>query len=147
MAQSKKKVILTFGCLSGVVSAGLMFATVPFLEKIDQGLVVGYTAMVISFLFVFFGVRSYRESLGGAPLTFGNSFGVGLLITLISCVVYGVAGQFVSAYMLPDFWTKYSAHVADKLRASGASEAVIQAQTKEIADMANMNPLMMAFFV
>jgi len=145
----KKKVILTFGCLSGLVSAGLMFATIPFEEKIgfDNGLIVGYTAMVISFLFVFFGVRAYRDNLDGAPLTFGSAFGVGLLITLISCVFYVVAWQIVSTYFLPDFWTKFGEQAVNELRASGASEAAIQAKVQEVAGYANMNPLLSAAFV
>jgi hypothetical protein len=149
MTQDKKRVILTFGCLSGLVSAGLMFATIPFMEKIgsDRAMVVGYTAMVISFLFVFFGVRAYRESLEGSPLTFGNAFAVGLLITLISCVFYVVAWKIVNVYFMPDFWTKYSERLVGELRASGASDVVIEAKTREIAGYANMNPLLSAAFV
>ncbi len=55
-----KKTVLTFGVLSGVVSAVMVAATMPFIEQIgfDRGMVVGYTAIVISFLFVYFGIRS-----------------------------------------------------------------------------------------
>ena len=78
-----KRIVLTFGCLSGAVSAAMMWATVPFLERIgfDNAAFVGYTAIVLSFLFVFFGVRAYREHLGDRPLTFASAFTAGLLIT------------------------------------------------------------------
>ena len=51
-----KKVVLTFGVLSGLVSSAMMAGTVPFMDRIgfDKGAIVGYTAMVISFLFVYF---------------------------------------------------------------------------------------------
>ena len=135
-----KKIVLTFGCLSGAVSAAMMFASIPFMERIgfDKGLIVGYTAIVLSFLFVFFGVRAYRESLGGAPLTFGRAFGVGILITLISCVFYVVAWEIVSRNFMPDFVDKYSAHVLDQLRTSGATPAAIDAKTKELAEFKTM---------
>lgn len=136
MKSMKKKIVLTFGCLSGAVSAAMMFATIPFMDRIgfEKGAIVGYTAIVLSFLFVFFGVRAYRERLGGAPLTFGAAFGVGILITLISCVFYVVAWEILSRNFMPDFVDVYSAHVLDELRASGASQAAIDETTKQLAD-------------
>jgi hypothetical protein len=132
----KKKIVLTFGCLSGAVAAAMMFATVPFLDSIgfDRGAIVGYTAIVLSFLFVFFGVRAYRERLGTAPLTFADAFSVGILITLISCVFYVVAWEILYSNFIPDFVDTYSGHVIETLRASGATDAAIIAKSKELAD-------------
>ena len=145
MSKSRRKIVLTFGCLSGLVSAGMMFATLPFFDAIgfDRATIVGYTAIVISFLFVFFGVRAYRDSLNGAPLTFGRAFGVGLMITLISCVFYVVAWQIMYHNFMPDFVDRYSAHLLESLRASGATEAVIDAKARELADFKALyaNPL------
>jgi hypothetical protein len=145
-----KKIVLTFGCLSGAVSAAMMFATVPFLDTIgfDRGAIFGYTAIVLSFLFVFFGVRAYRDQLGDAPLSFGRAFSVGLLITLISCVFYVVAWQIVYYNFVPDFMDRFANHVVDELRASGATQAAIDAKTREMADFKVLyaNPLVNAAF-
>ena len=143
-----KRIVLTFGCLSGAVSAAMMFATIPFMNQIgfDRGVIVGYTAIVLSFLFVFFGVRAYREQLGGAPLSFSRAFAVGLMITLISCVFYVVAWQIVYFNFMPDFADQYASHVIEQLRASGATQAAIDAKTREMADFKTMyaNPLVNA---
>jgi peptidoglycan biosynthesis protein MviN/MurJ (putative lipid II flippase) len=58
-----KKTVLVFGLISGVTSAGMMLVTMPFTEHIgyDRALVVGYTNIVLSFLLVYFGIRSYRR--------------------------------------------------------------------------------------
>ncbi len=82
-----KKTVLTFGLISGAVSSVLMLSTALFLDRIgfDKGVIVGYTGIVLSFLLVFFGIRSYRENVGGGQITFGRALSVGLLITLISC--------------------------------------------------------------
>ena len=37
--------------------------------------------MVLAFLMVFFGVRSYRDNVAGGSVTFGRAFKVGLMIT------------------------------------------------------------------
>ena len=145
-----KRIVLTFGCLSGAVSAVLMIATFPIIDKIgfDQGVVVGYTAMVLSFLFVFFGVRAYRDQLGAAPLTFGRAFAVGIMITLISCVFYVVSWQILSRNFMPDFADQFATHVIEQLRQSGATQAAIDAKTREMADFKTMyaNPFMNVAF-
>ncbi len=92
-----KKTVLTFGVISGLISSVLMLTTMPFMDRIgyDRGEIVGYTAMVLSFLLVFFGVRSYRDNVAGGNLTFGRGFTVGLLITLVSCVFYVATWQVI----------------------------------------------------
>ena len=144
---SMKKTVLTFGLISAAVSSAMMLLTVPFIDRIgfDKGAVFGYTAIVLSFLLVFFGVRSYRESNGGT-LSFGRGFVVGLLITLISCAGYVVTWEFVYFNLMPDFADKYTAYTIEHLKASGANEQAIDATTKRMEDFKRMynNPLMNA---
>jgi hypothetical protein len=146
-----KKTVLTFGVLSGVVSALMMFSTVLFIDRIgfDKGVVVGYTAIVLSMLFVYFGVRSYRDNQLGGKITFGRAFGVGMLITLISCVIYVVAWEIEYFNFFPDFAEKYTAYEMEHARASGASEGTIAAKAAEMADMKKMmdSPVMGPLFV
>ena len=48
-----KKTVLTFGLISGAVSSAIMLGTVPFADRIgfDRGEILGYTSIVLSFLF------------------------------------------------------------------------------------------------
>src|SRR5436309_158052 len=80
-----KKTILTFGFIAGAILAATMLATVPFMEKIGDrsAMLIGYTSMVLAFLLVYFGVRSYRENLGGGAITFGRALRVGISIAAI----------------------------------------------------------------
>lgn len=135
-----KKTVLTFGVLSGLVSALMMFVTVLFIDRIgfDKGVFVGYTAMVLSLLFVYFGVRSYRDNELGGKITFGRAFGVGLLITLISCVFYVISWEIEYFTLFSDFPEKFAAHAMEQARASGATEAMLAAKAAEMADMKRM---------
>ncbi len=135
-----KKTVLVFGVLSGLTSAALMFATMPFLEQIgfDKGLIVGYTGIVLSLLFVYFGVRSYRDNQQGGKITFGRGFGVGILITLISCIFYVAAWEVVSKNFMPDFANQYTAQVMAEARKAGASEAELAQKAVEMEDMKKM---------
>jgi hypothetical protein len=143
-----KKIVLTFGIISGVISSVLMVATIPFLDRIgfDHGLLIGYTAMVLAFLLVFFGIRSYRENVGGGQISFGRAFSVGILIVLISSVFYVVTWEILYFNFLPDFAEKYTNYLLEKSRAAGASPEQLAAEAEKMNAMksAYNNPLINA---
>ena len=129
-----KKIVLTFGLISGAMMALLMFATLPLVDRLsfDTLTVIGYTSMVASFLMVFFGIRSYRENVGGGKISFGKAFQIGILITLISCVCYVIAWQILYFNFLPDFVDKYANYMIEKSRAAGATPEALAAQREQI---------------
>src|ERR1044071_2518816 len=135
-----KKTVLKFGLLSGAVMSLLMICTVPFMEKIsfNRGLIIGYTSMVLSFLLVYFGIRSYRDNLAGGHITFGKAFAVGILITIISCLCYVGTWEIVYFKVMPDFAEKFSRHAIDNVIASGASTEVVNAKIQEMKDFTEM---------
>src|SRR5882762_6796964 len=124
-----KKTVLTFGLISGAISSLLMVATLPFLHKIgfNKGLVVGYTSIVLSFLLVFFGIRSYRENAGGGTISFGRAFAVGILIAFISSVCYVISREVIYYWFAPDFTEKSTAYMVETARAAGQSQLQISA--------------------
>ena len=143
-----KKIVLTFGLLSGALSAALMTVTTPFAEQIgfDRSIFVGYTIIVSSLLFVYFGIRSYRDNVLGGTISFGKGFQVGILITLISCVCYVGSWLVVYYNFMPDFGDQYAAYMVEGKRASGATQAEIDNVRKQGEEMIAMlkNPFMNA---
>ena len=138
-----QKTILKFGFTAGGILAAGMLATMPFYDSIsDHGAVIGYTMMVLAFLLVYFGVRSHREQEGGF-ISFGRAFRVGISITAIACCCYVATWEVIQATLLPDFADKYAAHQIERARASGASEASLEKQRKEMEEFKQMykNPL------
>lgn len=143
-----KRIVLTYGLISGAIIAALMVATIPFLDRIgfDYGMVIGYTSMVVAFLLVFFGIRSYRETVGKGEISFGRAFKVGILITLISCVCYVVAWEILYFNFLPDFAEKYSNYMIEKERASGATAEQLAKKVEELKSLKSIydNPFLNA---
>ena len=130
-----KKTVLTFGLISAALSSVMMLLTFPFMDRItrsDLGEYVGYTLILLSFLLVFFGVRSYRDNVGGGTVTFGRAFTVGILITLLSCVGYVITWEFIYFTLVPDFADKYAAYAVEHARASGASAQAIDETTRQM---------------
>src|SRR5689334_5009090 len=132
-----KKTVLTFGLISGAVMAALMMSTVAFIDRIgfENGTIVGYTSIVLGFLLVFFGIRSYRENVGDGYISFGRAFSVGILIALISSIIYVLTWEVVFHNWLYDFPEKYTAYVIQKAQASGVSAADIARQREEMDSM------------
>jgi len=142
---SMKRTILTWGLIAGVVSISMMLATLPFADRIgfEHGAVLGYTALVLSALIIYPGVRSYRDNVAGGEMTFGRGFLVGLGIALVAAVCYVVVWEVVYFNFLPDFCDKYAAHTIDKVKSSGASAEKIAETTAQAAEMKRLmqNPL------
>ena len=120
-----KKTVWTFGLISGVILSIMMAATVPFHDGIsyDRAMIIGYTTMVLSFLLIFFGVRSYRDNVGGGRVGFGRAFAVGTLIAVIASVCYVATWEVIYYKFMPDYMDKYAARSIEQIKKSGASSA------------------------
>lgn len=140
-----KKIVFTFGLIAGAMLSLMMVATLPFMDRIgfDKGMIIGYTTMVLAFLMVYFGIRSYRDNVAGGSIGFGRAFKVGLLITFVASTCYVATWQVVYYKLAPDFGQKYVAYAVDKARRAGAPEEKLVAMKKEMEGYMEMykNPL------
>jgi hypothetical protein len=142
-----RKIVLTFGLIAGVILSVLMILTfVVFKDRVEldnYGALIGYTGMVLAFLMIFVGVKSYRDNLSGGRITFGRAFILGLTITVIATACYVATWEVLYFKFMPDFGDKYAAHAIDQAKKSGASEAKIAAITKQMAEFkqAYNNPI------
>jgi hypothetical protein len=118
----------------------MMLMTMPFQDRIgfDKGEIIGYTTMVLAFLMVYFGVRSYRDNVMGGTVRFGRALVVGLLITAVATVCYVATWEVIYYKLVPDFGDKYAAYSLEKARKSGVTEAKIAEQTKQVEEFKKM---------
>jgi ethanolamine transporter EutH len=130
-----KRIVLTFGLIAGAVLSVMMVVQSAFIDQIgfDRGEVIGYTTMVLAFLMVFFGIRSYRDQMAGGNIRFGKAFTVGILIALIASACYVLTWQLIYYQMAPDFVEKYAAHTLEKARKVGATQQELAAKAAEMA--------------
>src|ERR1700756_1803772 len=133
-----RKTVLTFGVISGLISAVTMLATVPFMHKIsgDKGLIIGYTTIVLAGLLVFFGIRSYRDNVSGGKMTFARGLAVGILISLLSNCFYVATWEVVPNKFIPVLAKKSAPKMAEHARSTGASQQKIDETARQAADFA-----------
>jgi len=134
-----KRTVWTFGLISGAVISLLMLVTLPFENAIGfHSYVLGYTTMVLAFLFIYFGVRSYRDTVGKGAISFTRGLVVGTLIAVISSVCYVATWEVIYFKLSPDFLTKYQTYELNKAKASGATPAAMAKREEEMKKFAEM---------
>jgi len=133
-----RKVVLVYGVIAGLIVAGMMiFSTSYFCSKgdFDNGLIYGYTSMIIAFSMIFVGVKSFRDKHNGGTISFGKAFKIGLFISLIASTIYVISWLINYYCFMPDFMDKYAAIMAAKAQASGITGDQLAKKTAEIAQM------------
>ena len=129
------RVVLVFGLIAGVILSAMMVVNTTLIDRIgfDTAEVIGYTTIVLAFLMVFFGIRSYRDQIYGGTISFGQALRIGVLITLVASACYVITWEVLSAWAVPDFAEKYAAHLLEEARKAGASEQELAARAAELA--------------
>lgn len=139
-----KKNIIIYGLIAGGIVSILMLSSVNYIShcegSVDYGtsMLIGYASMLAAFSLVFVGIRNYRDKYNNGVITFGKAFKIGILIVLIASTMYVAAWLIDYYFFIPDFMEKYSAHMLEELKTSGATQVEIQKQTEEMANFAKM---------
>lgn len=146
-----KKIAITFG----LVSAGSMAVLYVLMclarnsgyAVLSSALV--YTAVVLLFVLLFWGIKSYRDHAQCGFITFGKAFKAGVLMALGSSLCYAMLWIVLFNPIFKDFMQQHAADTMAKLNASGSSAQVIAANKEEILKHTELykNPLFRAAII
>lgn len=110
-----KKTILRYG------TYGLSFALISFLAGLYFDIVtneiLGYVTIVVSLMFVYFGMRFFRDKQNNGKISFKQGILMGLSISVFAAVGIALADFIYTAIINPDFFVEY----AEKARAENPS--------------------------
>lgn len=141
-----KRIVLIFGFIAGAIMMVNIITVMAFGDHVGpgQGYLIGYATMVLAFLMVYFGIRSYRDNVAGGVISYWRGFAVGISITLIASACYVIAWEIAYRKFAPDFYEKYAVQMVEHARASGATQAVLDEKAKDAEKMVNWsrNPVM-----
>ena len=94
--------------------------------------VIGYASMVVSLSFVYFGIRHFRDKENSGILSFGKGLLIGVLISLITALAFGILDVVYIKFINPDFQTEYYDTIIAELRQNlPAAEFEIKRQEME----------------
>lgn len=132
-----KKNVLIYGIISGICVAAFMAASIAYCynkESFEGSMLLGYTAMLLSFSLIFVGVKNYRDTYNGGTISFGKAFLMALYMALIASTLY-VAGWMIAYYnFFPDFIDKLAAYQLSPAKVSQMSPQQV-AGIREQMDM------------
>lgn len=116
-----KATIFKYG-IYAAISISALFVIGWFLGKgLDLGYsaqeVIGYSTMLVSLSFVFFGIKHYRDNENNGQVSFGKALLIGILISLFAAIAFGIV-DIIYLQLNPDFTTEYYDHHIAELKAS-----------------------------
>jgi len=140
-----KKSILRYSTY-GSITLGVLFAFGMLIGgSIDYSTseIFGYASMIISLLFVFFGIKHFRDKENNGIVSFKKALQIGVLISLIVAIVFGIIDFIYVKFINPDFMTEYYAHSVEQFRTT-LSEAEFQVKLEELESQKDlfMNPFL-----
>lgn len=147
-----KTTVLKFG-MYALLTAVALFALALLLGKgLDYSVqeVIGYTTMAISLIFVFFGIRYYRDNENNGKVTFLKALGVGMLISLFAAVGFGIIDYLFTTIIHPDFALEYETKMLTDMKTTlppaefEAQKAELQQQMKDYGGSGFMATMMFA---
>ena len=71
-------------------------------------------------------------------MRFGRAFAVGALIVVVASLCYVATWEVIYFNIAPDFSAKYQAHMIEKARANGETQAAIDKKMAEMEKFAEM---------
>jgi hypothetical protein len=91
----------------------------------------GYLSMLLSMIFVFMGIRHYRNRVNGGLLSFGQGLKVGVLIVLLPAVFFGLFDILYTQVIDTAWADHYYNHVIEEAKRTTAPEK-LAGKLKEI---------------
>ena len=139
-----KKTALRYGLFSATVLIVLFiigFLAFGSADAYEAQEILGYSSMVISMLFVFFGIKHFRDHVNGGHLSFGKGMKMGLLIIIIPSLAFGLFDLLYAYVINPGALDKYYDYQLSKMQASmTASEFNAERAKMESAKAMFSNP-------
>lgn len=131
-----KSTVYRYGIYATVTIIVLSYIVFFLLKNIDQSMqeVAGYLTMLLAMIFIFLGIRHFRDRVNGGYLTFGQGLKIGVLIVLIPAVAFGLFDILYTEVLNPTWKEDYYSKYIEGLRKSVAADkldAAIREAEKE----------------
>jgi len=125
--------VIKFGLRAALVmvvlsSISFFFITGGGESAYTIGEVLGYLSMTLSMVFVFLGIRYYRDHENQGVISFGRALQIGLLIALFPALAFGLFDQIYTNFINPDFYQEYYQTQLEKIDAQDNASYEEQAE-------------------
>jgi len=111
-----KNTVIKFGFYGFLLSISLFLSGLYFGKGMDFSTqeVVGYLTMVISLVFVFFGIKHFRDNENNGEITLVKGLLIGILISVFTASGIAIADFIYTSFINPDFFVDYVAMMREQ---------------------------------
>ncbi len=144
-----KRTILRFGLYGIITICTLSFLIWSLVDVVDNtlGEVIGYSTMVVSLIFVFFGIKHFRDKENEGFVSFGKALSIGVLISLMVALAFGILDVIYVKFVNPDFMTEYYEEMFEQAESLPAAEFEVRKAELESEKEMFLNPFMHFFIM
>ena len=113
-----KKTVLKFGFYGAITICLLFLVSWFLLDGLSYYLqeVIGYAGMILSLSFVYFGIRHYRNHENDGKVSFKKALTIGVLISLITALAFGILDVIYVEFINPSFMDDYYANALGEMQ-------------------------------
>lgn len=115
-----KKTVLRFGLYGAITICLLFILSMTLGGELDYTTqeIIGYASMVVSLAFVYLGIKHFRDKENNGVVRFGQALLIGVLISLLASLAFGVLDLIYIKFVNPDFTAEYYSRTIADLEAS-----------------------------
>lgn len=139
-----KKTVIRYGLYGALTICLLFLASWYLLNDLSFSTqeVIGYASMVLSLGFVHFGIKHFRDKENDGKVTFKKALVIGILISLITALAFGLLDVLFTEVLNPEFMEEYYTATVKDMRDSLPPEE-FEVKLAEIESQKEMfsNPL------
>ena len=137
-----KKIVLRYGTYAGIFELITFVLTwllidITHIDHKVQG-AIGYVTIISPLVFVYFGIRYFRDRVNNGSITFLKALQVGLLIVIIPTVSFAIIETVYVLYIDPHFYENIAKYDIEQYRKI-LPPAAFAAKVKEINAEVAMN--------
>lgn len=144
-----KKTVIKFGIYSFITGIILFLSALVLAQDLSYGAqeVLGYTSMVVSVCFVYFGIKNYRDKENNGTISFGKALKIGMLITLFAALGFGIIDFIYTTFINPDFVEQFITKSMETLESNYSGEELIAKKNELKNSMEGMTSSFMAILM
>ncbi len=109
-----KKVITKYGLIACAIVIGIPVLSMAITgfgpESFDLGAIIGYSSMIVAMGLIYFAIRNHRDKHNGGIVSFGEGMKIGLAISTMGGIVWGIYNLIFVTWIMPDFYEQYVSH-------------------------------------
>lgn len=145
------KTVFRYGLYAALMIIGISLISFFFIlpsGNMQLSEIIGYLTIVLSMIFVFLGIRHFRDRHNGGSLSFGQGLKIGILIILIPSSAFGLLDIVYTEWINPgwkdEYYDNYIAELRKTTRADKLDDAIARAEKqRELFDSPAMQFILM----